>query len=332
MSIKEDDRKAFQKRFNISNETFEKACISWSEMNEIRADHLSHHNDHERAAAEVTAHLQKFPGVHSLKYRVKDPDHLLDKIVRKRAENPSRKIRLENYRKEITDLAGVRALHLYKADWCSIHELIMKRWHLYERKPTANVRKGDSGLELYRHLNCRVVEREAGYRSVHYLLKAGSGKEKQPVELQVRTIFEEGWSEIDHRIRYPNRETHDQVKVLLMILNRLAGAADELGSHAMAVDSAISELLRKESENKKLVNHLQTQLMSSKASDAQKTMIGEGINRLGDYLLAGMPSVSALVTAATIASSRGHCKKCGSPILGIAALTESDVCSTCAFF
>jgi len=36
---------------------------------------------------------------------------------------------------------------------------------------------------------------------VHYLLVMQPTKQRYLCELQVRTIFEEGWSEVDHRIR-----------------------------------------------------------------------------------------------------------------------------------
>jgi hypothetical protein len=53
----------------------------------------------------------------------------------------------------------------------------------------------------------------------------------------VRTIFEEGWSEIDHNIRYPNFSDNPLTNNLLMILNRLAGSADEMSSFVQELSS-----------------------------------------------------------------------------------------------
>jgi hypothetical protein len=49
-------------------------------------------------------------------------------------------------------------------------------------------------------------------------------------EVQVRTIFEEGWSEIDHKTRYPYNLDNLILGALLNLFNRLAGSADEMGT------------------------------------------------------------------------------------------------------
>jgi putative GTP pyrophosphokinase len=38
---------------------------------------------------------------------------------------------------------------------------------------------------------------------VHYVVRTQAKKQRYFVEIQLRTLFEEGWSEIDHAVRYP---------------------------------------------------------------------------------------------------------------------------------
>ena len=85
-----------------------------------------------------------------------------------------------------------------------IHDFITKNWKLNET-PTANVRKGDSEefIGKFKEKDCEIHEHKFGYRSVHYIVKSQPAKELHLAEIQVRTIFEEGFSEIDHRVRYP---------------------------------------------------------------------------------------------------------------------------------
>src|SRR5699024_2579225 len=64
---------------------------------------------------------------------------------------------------------------------------------------------------------------------------------KYIVEVQVRTIFEEAWSEIDHDIRYPIHNNSSLVDALLMNFNRLAGFADEMGSYLKQLKFNIEE-------------------------------------------------------------------------------------------
>ena len=43
------------------------------------------------------------------------------------------------------------------------------------------------------------------------------------IEVQVRTLFEEAWSEIDHKLRYPYKLSNEMIRSYLEIMNRAAG-------------------------------------------------------------------------------------------------------------
>jgi putative GTP pyrophosphokinase len=51
------------------------------------------------------------------------------------------------------------------------------------------------------------------------------------VEIQGRTLFEEGWSEIDHDIVYPYFKDDIMLNDFSTLLNRLSGMADEMSSY-----------------------------------------------------------------------------------------------------
>lgn len=59
------------------------------------------------------------PIIHTIKNRLKDPDHLKDKLVRKWNEDDP--ISPDNLFLRINDLAGVRVLHLYQDQFPQIH-------------------------------------------------------------------------------------------------------------------------------------------------------------------------------------------------------------------
>ena len=65
------------------------------------------------------------------------------------------------------------------------------------------------------------------YRSLHYIIKYRG----YYVEIQGRTLFEEGWSEIDHDIVYPYNKDDEMLKDFSKLLNRLSGMADEMSSY-----------------------------------------------------------------------------------------------------
>ena len=249
-------------------------------INAIKADFQTKNAQYEQSAQYIAGVLLKTPGVHSVRYRIKDPNHLAEKIARKKRENSERVITLDKYEEEITDLAGVRVLHLFKGDWQAIHAFIQNTWILKE-PPTAYYREGDSQqlLEHFESQGCEVKKHPAGYRSVHYIIKTSPTKAEQFVEIQVRTIFEEGWSEVDHKIRYPNFSDSPLVYNLLMMLNRLAGNADEMSSFVQDlsthIENSASEYARMEQEKNTQIDKLQEIINKSKISAKDKNTLQE---------------------------------------------------------
>jgi ppGpp synthetase/RelA/SpoT-type nucleotidyltranferase len=55
---------------------------------------------YEPAAKEIVERLITLKTVHSVKYRIKDPEHLIEKIIRKKLESPRRIYTIENYSKK----------------------------------------------------------------------------------------------------------------------------------------------------------------------------------------------------------------------------------------
>jgi ppGpp synthetase/RelA/SpoT-type nucleotidyltranferase len=236
---------AFLQRNRIDTATWAKAAIDWQTLSAIASDHNSH-LDSLRDAAELLARvLQRSSAVHSVRWRVKDTEHLLAKIVRKRAEENTKyaAISPDNYYEVVTDLVGLRALHLFKDDCFAINRDLLAVWPPIE-PPIAYVREGDPedlttrfrdhGLEVHKH--------PAGYRSVHYVVSTRPLNRTVLAEVQVRTIFEEGWSEVDHRVRYPDFSDNSLVNYFLTIFNRLSGSADEMGTFVQGLTKELGDL------------------------------------------------------------------------------------------
>ncbi|WP_201979284.1 RelA/SpoT domain-containing protein [Hymenobacter rubidus] len=261
-------------------ENIEKAGTNLDELTAIQKDFEKKTASYEQAAESVTGILLKAHSVHSGRYRVKDSTHLLKKIIRKRIENSQRIITIDNYEQELTDLAGVRALHLFKSDWKHIHKFITDSWALHE-KPTAYYREGDSEqvLDMFTKQNCEVKPHPEGYRSVHYIVETSPTRAKRFVEIQVRTIFEEGWSEVDHQLRYPNFSNDPLIHNLLSQLNRLAGSADEMSSFVQQLNS---HMVQSQFELEKLTHEKNEQIKKLEAIIAKATISAEDKSTLQD--------------------------------------------------
>ena len=169
-----------------------------------------------------------FPVVHSVKSRIKSNDHLLDKIQRKRGEG--RKITSANCFSEVTDFAGVRILHLRQDDFGKIKEVIDAKvaagdWYLVEQ-PIAYT--WDPEYEqFFVDLGCRCERKDSFYTSVHFVVRP---RQDSPLccEIQVRTLFEEIWGEIDHSLNYPHPTTIASCQEQLRVLAKVVGAGSRL--------------------------------------------------------------------------------------------------------
>jgi len=231
--FKEMDLETFLNNNNIKRDTWDRANADWDVLREIATDHQNKLSTLQTNAEHLANIIQKFKGVHSVRWRVKDTEHLLEKIVRKLAsgEEKYRDINKDSYHQKVTDLIGIRALHLFKNDCLLIDDAIRENWEPIE-KPIIYLREGDAAPneELFTEDKFRQEPHRKGYRSIHYVISTAPTKRAVTSEIQVRTIFEEGWSEIDHNVRYPNFVKNDLLEYFLATFNRISGSADEMGS------------------------------------------------------------------------------------------------------
>ncbi len=229
MKLKKED---FLKRTHITEEEITLNEIDWAVLNEIYLDYDSYKSNYESQAGFIADTLRNHKKIHSVKSRVKEPERLIEKIIRKTAGRkdkygPEFQFSIENYKEEINDLIGVRAIHIFKEDWEDIHNFINSTWKVIEI--TANVREGDD-TKIFEDLNIQTHSRKSGYRSVHYLIEFFPTSQKVIAEIQVRTIFEEGYGEIDHQLRYSHKEIPEVLALNLLLFNRIAGSSDEMAS------------------------------------------------------------------------------------------------------
>lgn len=229
----EISREDFFQKFGIKDEYFETTGLTWEGLKEIYNDYTRLVPYLEKEAEHVVSKLIDCEGVHSVRRRVKKPYHLIEKIIRKGKKYADRGICVENYKEIITDLIGIRVLHLFKDDWRSIHGDIINLWDTKET-PQINIRRGDYNLQELKNsiynMDCEIIVRDHGYRSIHYLIGVPVTKQEEVlVEIQVRTVFEEAWSEIDHLMRYPYDVDNPVITEYLAIFNRIVGSADEMG-------------------------------------------------------------------------------------------------------
>ena len=171
-------------------------------------------------------------GIHSARFRIKQSESLLEKIVRKKALlskdiqddydiEKYRELDADNYYKIITDLCGIRVLIRYREQWKQVHEWIWKKyyrgseWYLRDFVKDYKTNPGKAFIAekpkvYYRNEQDKIFYEEfgkdifdfrssdEGYNSVHYIVNV-DGKY---IEIQLRTILDEAWGECTHDIVY----------------------------------------------------------------------------------------------------------------------------------
>lgn len=311
MSLENLSLENFLKNNRISQDDWAKADIKFEKLKEIAIDHSMRAPNLDDAASHLAKILQKCPQVHSVRWRVKNPEHVIEKIVRKRVLKSKKylTITLENYTEVLTDLVGVRVLHLFKYEWLDIQAHILNHWQTEER-PVAYIRAGDEGeiVESYKTNSCDVKNHPAGYRSIHYVISTQPTIKKILSEIQVRTIFEEGWSEIDHEIRYPNFSDNELVSYFLTIFNRMAGSADEMGtfvrsltSEMVSQEQRIDEISQEREQQVAKIKDLTLELSSVKNNNAEK--LNQEVAKLAEMHSAALSSTYASKIAESFANS-----------------------------
>lgn len=191
--------------------------------------------------------------IHSIKNRIKDPEHLRDKLRRKaddayRLRKPFA-ITPDNLFKKVTDLAGIRILHLHTKQFAQIdYELRSifdeQKFSLIEG-PFART-WDDEYREFFSKLGVEPQKSPTMYTSVHYVIASGSLR-TVTCEIQVRTLMEEVWGEVDHMINYPHPTSELPCREQIRALARATSSATRLVDSIFATVEYIEEQKAKKS-------------------------------------------------------------------------------------
>jgi len=176
--------------------------------------------------------------VHSQRSRLKDPEHLRDKLIRKLLDAKEKgekfSITKDNLFARINDLAGFRLIHLHTRQFEEIDKelkkIFMEQQWIVLKGPSART-WDDESRDYFRKIGVGVDKSPNMYTSVHYIIKPNSSA-KITCEIQVRTLMEEVWGEVDHSINYPHKSgslsCREQIKVLARVTSSSSRLVDSI--------------------------------------------------------------------------------------------------------
>ena len=176
--------------------------------------------------------------VHSVRSRLKDRSHLLDKLRRKylkcKFDGQPFDIDKDNLLLKVNDLVGVRILHLYTRQIreidAALREVFQEGQYNLLEGPFARS-WDDESRQFFRDCQIETQDSPSMYTSVHYVIGSAS-RTKVTAEIQVRTLAEEVWGEVDHSINYPHKTDSvacaEQLKVLARVTSSTSRLVDSI--------------------------------------------------------------------------------------------------------
>ena len=191
--------------------------------------------------------------IHLHSGRVKTRESLIAKVAEKRYKRIRDKnsgyanISEKTYRDVVTDLIGIRIIINYRKKWSGIHTKLMELFPLNSNLregetephpkngsaimaqiPVAYYAHGDD-IDEYELQGIKTREHEKNYRSIHYVISY----EGTYIEVQLRTIYDEAWSDTDHDTVYKHEEnkSHAALEELSRFLAGLTNLSADIGDH-----------------------------------------------------------------------------------------------------
>ena len=209
---------------------------------------------HDQIQKAINSSQSLRPLIHSVRARIKDRDHFQDKLLR-RLRNPEDGkafgITPENLHTEITDLAGIRILHLHTAQAKEVdthlRALLIKCGYNILEGPEA--RTWDIEYEsIFKEMGFATKQSKTLYTSVHYVIADEIPNLVRTCELQVRTLAEEIWGEVSHKFTYPHQINSVACNQQIKALARSTSAAGRLVD---SIFSTVADEENKRSRSKK---------------------------------------------------------------------------------
>lgn len=158
-------------------------------LKEYRAAYPLYDEAAKIAASVISETVSGYPiAIHSVNGRAKKPGSATEKLQRKGYGRPKR---------QMTDIIGVRVITSYAQ---GVEEVVRRLRDRFDVDEPNSIDKRDD-----------LSVREVGYRSVHLILmlgKVGGTDEAaklltdMKIEVQIRSIVDHAWAEIEHELRY----------------------------------------------------------------------------------------------------------------------------------
>ncbi|SCX86838.1 hypothetical protein [Nitrosospira sp. Nsp13] len=179
--------------------------------------------------------------IYLTRWRVKSVNSIYIKTKRKKYESLD----------DITDYAGFRILCLFERDLIETTKYLasylkreidkmmeVKLFNWEEKGESKNI--GNEIEAAIKHIFPdteieHVNQEESGYKSIHFLVYMVYHNQKYPIEIQVRTLFQDVWGELGHALVYKQGNVHPHIQKSFYLLSRDIQTNDLLMNHLRSI-------------------------------------------------------------------------------------------------
>ena len=160
--------------------------------------------------------------IHHIESRMKSLKSIMLKIKEKGLE-----VSIDNIRKNVTDIAGIRVICNYLDDIYRIEDMLLAQ----------------NDVTLLRRRDYIKTPKQSGYQSLHLIVEVpiflSDGPIPIPVEIQIRTIAMDFWASLEHKLKYKtDNEVAEDLRYRLKIC---AKAIQELDTEMQNINNAIAD-------------------------------------------------------------------------------------------
>lgn len=158
--------------------------------------------------------LKTLDFVEHLSYRIKKPDSVIAKLQKKGKEET-----VAEAFNNLNDIIGLRTVVRFTDDVYKVLDYIFDKYEVLNIKDYIKSPK------------------ENGYRSLHVIVKIVYCDFSLPVEIQIRTISQDAWASLEHKMKYKKKVAH-----VKLISSELKRCADEMASIDLSMQ-AIKDMI-----------------------------------------------------------------------------------------
>ena len=204
---------------------------------------------------DITLYLDKCGLFYKVFSRIKSSDSMITKINSRYKDG--------KYDYKMQDLIGIRIVLYFKEDVDLCEDIITKKFSIVEKV----VDKNDTDTFKAQRINyvCSLPEKEIGmFEDAIWGLPVD-----KTFEIQIRTIFSEGWHEIEHDFRYKCKNDWTELEDLSRILN---GIYATLENCDWTILSLLNEVSYNHYKNKNWIPMLKNTFRIRIKEDNEKSM------------------------------------------------------------